>query len=162
MSVDKVFQPRRARAFVTRTGSSAIESPIHIVRVALTATQIKAMSVTPVQLIPAPAAGHAILLRSLVFKVVRTGTAFANGGTTFPQYHTTTTSLPSVGAVPAAIITTGGAATVYHYLGPNAAATGMVLPSAEAIDLTNDTAPFITGTGTMEVFVEYSIVKTIT
>jgi hypothetical protein len=127
------------------------------VTVALTSANILAMNGAPVVVLAAPGAGKAIIVDNFLFEMTRTSTAYANGGVVSFQYHTTTTSVPHAGTIAASVVT-GGAGTVQTYLGPNVGSSGLVIPANEGIDITNATAPFITGTGTAKVFVKYRVV----
>ncbi len=64
---------------------------------------------------------------------------------------------PHTGSVPASVIT-GGAGVVLNCNGGVSAANGIVVPTATGVDITNATAPFITGTGTLKVTVDYRVV----
>ena len=125
--------------------------------VALTAAQIIAMGTVPVAILAAPGAGKALIVENILFEITRTATAFTGGGTVNLQYHTTTSSIPHAGTIPAAIVT-GGAGTVQSLLGPYSSANALVVPANEGIDITNATAAFATGTGTAKVFVKYRTV----
>jgi hypothetical protein len=113
------------------------------------------LSATPVSLIPAPGAGKIIIVDSILFKMVRTATAYANGGAV--EFRYTDGSGAKVTAdVAAALITTGGAGTAYaHVAGIEASITPV---ANAAIIVTNATAPYITGTGTAQVSIRYRIV----
>lgn len=127
-------------------------------RVSLTAANIAAMNGAPVAILAAPGAGKAILPLDITIIVKRTATAYTNGGAVSFQYHTTTSSVPHAGSMPASIVTTGGAGTVVHYLGPNTGSNGTPIPANEGIDITNASAAFATGTGTMVVLIRYCII----
>jgi len=126
--------------------------------VALSAAQLIAMGTVPVSILAAPGAGKAILVKEILFEMTRTGTAFTGGGAINFQYHTTTGSIPHSGAIPASLVTSGGAGTAQTALGQNTGSNGLVIPANEGIDITNATAAFATGTGTAKVLIKYRIV----
>lgn len=124
----------------------------------LSSANLLAMGTTPVSVLPAPATGKLILVNWIIFVMKRTSTAYAAGGAINFQYHTTTTSTPHAGTIAATVLTTSGAATTQTMLGMNVGSSGLVLPTAEGIDITNAGGAFTTGTGTAEVYIDYDIV----
>jgi hypothetical protein len=137
------------------TSAKMAEDVVRTIQAALSSAQILALSATPISLIPAPGAGKIVIVDSILFKMVRTATAYANGGAV--EFRYTDGSGAKVTAdVAAALITTGGAATAYaHVAGIEASITPV---ANAAVIVTNATAPFITGTGTAQVSVRYRIV----
>lgn len=131
-------------------------SPITPIAFAVTSANILAMNATPVNLIAAPPAGFALIVDSVLMTLTRTATAYANGGVTNLVYTGGAVS-PHSGSLPAAVMT-GGAGVVLNSFGGPSAANGIVVPTATGIDITNATAPFITGTGTLKVVVDYRVV----
>lgn len=86
--------------------------------------------------------------------MVRTATAYANGGAL--EFRYTNASGAKVTADVAATLVTGAAGTAYaHVAGIEASITPV---AAAAIVVNNATAPFITGTGTAQVSIRYRIV----
>lgn len=156
MPYDRQSQPTVAKSFAVRVGQ-AIRQDIHIRRVSLTAAQIIAMGTVPVAILAAPASNKAYVVRAINCKITRTSTAFTGGGVVSFQYHTTTSSVPHAGTIPASFFT-GSAGVAYNTLGPNVGANGLTLAPGEGIDITNATAAFAAGTGTMEVLIEYTVV----
>jgi len=134
-----------------------IGSNVHNKRaiVSLTAANLIAMNGAPVQILAAPAAGKAYVVKSFLFEMKRTTTPFTGGGAISLQYHTTTTSVPHEGTVPATELTTAGAATTLRQLGMPTGANGVPIPAAEGIDITNATGAFAAGTGTAVVYLDY-------
>lgn len=143
-------------------GIQATELAQHVLRtaiVSLSAAQLIAMGTVPVSILAAPGAGFALVDTSFLFEMTRTSTAFTGGGVVSFQFHTTTTSVPHSGTIPAAIVTTGGAGTVQSYLGPYAGASALVIPANEGIDITNAGGAYAAGTGTAKIFVKYRIAQ---
>lgn len=121
--------------------------------VTLTAAQIIAMSGTPVGILPAPAAGQVLVVDQFIVQVKPGGTQFTGGGAVSFQYHGTAI-VPHSANVPAATI---NSATGSENVVPPP--TGVIQPpAATGIDITNGTAAFATGNGTMIVTVFYSII----
>lgn len=160
MSFLRDYLPKSAKSYraipVAGGLGNAIESPVHLKRIPLTAAQIILMFTTPQAILPAPASNKAYLVKSILFRITRTSTQFTGGGTVTFQYHTTTTSVPHQGSIPAAIVT-GVAGTVQSMLGPYGGANALVVPAGEGIDITNGSGVFAAGTGTAEVLIEYSV-----
>lgn len=141
------------------TKASPVYSPNgSFVPFSVTSANILAMNATPVNLIAAPPTGYSIIVNNVMFQMTRTSTAYANGGVVNLVY-TGGAVVPHSGSVPAAVITTGGAGVALNNNGPVSAANGIVVPTAVGVDITNGTAPFITGTGTLKVYIDYAVVK---
>lgn len=126
--------------------------------IAITSAQILTLNTVPVTIIPAPAAGQAIVLDKLVIEMVRTATAYTGGGVVGPIYAGTVGTSLTANTMAAADVTTGGAGTVTRLLVASAVAGGLGITSATAVQLYAATANFAAGTGTMKVFAQYSIV----
>lgn len=122
--------------------------------VSLTSANLLGMNATPVVIIAAPGEGKAIRLKSCVAICDSTATAYANGGVIYLSYNNTTPITNNV----AATFLTGG--DKVYGLNPLAAAGGVNMLVNTAVAITNDTAPFITGTGVVRLLVEYDIVTT--
>lgn len=137
------------------TSAKIAEAVMQFVQVPLTAAQIIAMGTTPISLIAAQGAGKIIIVHSILFKMVRTSTAFTGGGAV--EFRYTDASGAKVSAdVAAALITTGGAGTAYaHVAGIEASITPV---ANAALVITNATAAFAAGTGTAQVSISYRVV----
>lgn len=123
------------------------------VQKALSAADIIAMRTTPVALVPAPGANNLIIVEDIVFKMVRTATAFTGGGAV--EFRYTDGAGAKVTADVSAILVTGAAGTAYSNV---AGVTTELTPVANAaIVITNATAAFATGTGTGVVSVKYRV-----
>lgn len=125
------------------------------VSIPITSAQILTLFSAPVSLVAAPGAGFALVVDQLVIEMNRTSTAYTGGGAVGPVYHGSTTAVTAVMA--AADVTTGGAGQIIRALGNNIAGGPAVLVNT-GIDLAAATANFAAGTGTMKVFISYSIV----
>lgn len=139
------------------TKAAPVWSPLSPVGVALTSANLLGMNAAAFNLIAAPPAGYFIIIDNLIFVMTRTATAYANGGAITFQY--TAGVSVTTGTIPATVLTTAGAAITQSQLGPVTVANGTVVPVATGIEITNATAPFITGTGTAKVVFDYRIVK---
>jgi predicted RecA/RadA family phage recombinase len=121
--------------------------------VTLTAAQIMAMYGAAVSILPAPAAGQVLVIDQLIAQMKPGATQFTGGGAVTFQYHGTGV-VPHSGNIPAATITS--AAGSENVVPPP---TGTIQPpAATGLDITNGTAAFATGNGTMVVTVFYSII----
>lgn len=137
------------------TSAKMAEDLVRTVQVPLTAANIIAMGTTPVSLIAAPGSGKITIIESIVFKMVRTATAFTGGGAL--EFRYTDASGAKVSAdIAAAVVTTGGAGTEYNSV---AGVTTSLTPVVNAaIVIRNPTAAFAAGTGTATVTIKYRIV----
>lgn len=138
------------------TEAAPVWSPLEPVPYAVSSANILAMNGTPVTLISAPPAGYCILVFAILFEMVSTSTQYANGGTVQFQYHGG--AVVHSGTIPASVVN-AAAGTSLTALGGAAAANGTTVPTATGIDITNNTAPFITGTGTAKAYISYSVIK---
>jgi len=121
--------------------------------VTLTAAQIIAMYGTPQSILPAPAAGQVLVIDQIIAQMKPGATQFTGGGAVTFQYHGTAV-VPHSGNVPAATI---NAAAVSENVVPPPTGT-IQPPAATGLDITNGTAAFATGNGTLVVTVFYSII----
>jgi hypothetical protein len=125
-----------------------------VARVAVSSANILALNATPKVLVPAPGVGRIIVVSRITVKMVRTATAYANGGAL--EFRYTDASGAKVAAdVAASVVTTGGAGTEYNTIGGVVSSLTPVANAAIVMD--NATAAFITGTGTMVVEIDYMI-----
>ena len=121
--------------------------------VTLTAAQIIAMYGTPQSVLPAPAAGQVLVIDQIIAQMKPGGTQFTGGGAVTFQYHGTAV-VPHSGNIPAA--TVNNAAGSENVVPPP---TGTIQPpAATGLDITNATAAFATGNGTLVVTVFYSLI----
>lgn len=128
---------------------------LQMVAVTLTAAQINGMYAAPVQLI-AGTTSKSIIVDYVMIRTNPTATAFASGGVVAPQLGNTVhgggTLLSTT--LPAATIISGTASDTL--LGATAA--NITLSQGTGVFLSNATGAFTTGTGTITVFVYYSVV----
>lgn len=125
--------------------------------VTVTSANILAMFATPVLMLAAPPTGYLILVNNILVEIITTATQYASGGVVTFVYHGGAVAVHA-GSITAATIN-AAAATVFNQLGPAVAASGSIVPTATGVDITNATGAFTTGTGTLKVFFDYSIVK---
>jgi|SRR5581483_7948978 len=123
----------------------------------ISAAQLIALNSTPVTIIPAPGAGFAIALESLILEMTRTSTQFTGGGAVGPVYAGATGTFLTANQMAAADVT-GTAGTTTRLLSAGSPAGGVSLTANAAVQLFAATANFAAGTGTMKVFATYSIV----
>jgi hypothetical protein len=123
----------------------------------LSAAQIFALNATPITVTPVPGSGKFIIIEGITVELVLTATAFASGGNLRFQYHGQTTEIMAQTIAAASV--TAGAGTYIFNLQPVATAGGSVITSAVAVELTNLTGAFTTGTGTGKVFCWYRIIS---
>lgn len=142
------------------TKASPVYSPLDPVTFNVSSANILAMNGAPVALFPSasvPSGFSLVCVGGVTYIMTRTGTAYANGGTVQTQYIGAGAVIHT-GTMPASVVT-GGAGTAINFNGPQSAANGIVVPTATGIEITNNTAAFITGTGTLKVVVNFRIVK---
>jgi hypothetical protein len=130
------------------------------VKVSLTAAQLNGMYAAPVKLLDPQGAGKAIIVTKAVFTITRTATAFANGGVSIVQYGSTvngggTQSLDST--IAAAVITGAAGTTVTVRNGAVISDLAAASIQNAPLYLSNQTAAFITGTGTGTIDVWYYV-----
>jgi len=138
------------------TGGTTLLTDTYKVLVSLTSANLLAMNATPVSVIAAPGAGKTIRIKSCVAIFDSTATTYANGGVIYLGYSGAATT-PITNNVAASFLTAGD--KVYP-LNALTAASGFSMRTNEAITITNDTAPFITGTGVARLLIEYDVVTT--
>lgn len=138
----------------------SVESDQLFTTVNLAAADILGMSASPVVVIPA-VSGKTIFIDSATFKMVRTSTAFANGGVVVLQWGTAGNGGGplAIGSQIAAAHVTGSAGTFYtNVVGPTLTTTQNTSLEGIGVYVSNGTAPFITGTGTGTLYVRYHLI----
>ena len=124
--------------------------------VSLTNTQVLGMEAAPVLLLPAPGAGNMYILNAVV-ENANTGTAYANGGVIGLFYSSTASAANEATGTLAATFLTTPTVTTEGYLGSTITAVPGSSALNGAIYISNLTAPFITGTGTINLQLRYRI-----
>jgi hypothetical protein len=139
------------------TKASPVWSPQQPVVFAITSATILAMYTASVPVIAAPPTGYCLLVQNILFEMIATATAYANGGVVTFEYHGGSVA-SHTGSVPASVINAGSAGTTFTQLGPATGSNGTTIPTATGIDITNASGLFITGTGTAKAFISYSVI----
>ena len=123
----------------------------------LTNAQVLGMQVTPVQLLPAGGANTAIIIDQVILENLNTGTAYANGGAIGTYYGNSNLTYPASTTVAATFLTTPTATAIDVLSGTYTSDLGADAINA-AVYISNASAPFITGTGTLKVTTTYRVV----
>lgn len=136
---------------------SAYSAGIQSVAIPLTAATINAMNATPIVVVPAQGSGTLIDVIDGVLDLTYGSAAFANGGAAQLSYGSGTTNAASA-TIAATVFTTFSASQSIKFAGAMAVtATSATLNAA--VNFTNATAPFITGTGATGVLnVSYRVI----
>lgn len=128
------------------------------VTVPLTAANIIAMYTTPVQLVAAQGAGKSIAVTKVAFTITRTATAFTGGGAAIVQYDSTANGAgqQALDSTIAATVITGAAGTTVSTRN-GAVISDLASTSIQnkGLFISNGTAVFAAGTGTVVVDVWY-------
>jgi hypothetical protein len=140
----------------TRTGGQPND-----VLVTLTAAQVNTMFTTPVELLPAPALGSFYVVTQAILVNENGGTAWTGGGPIEIGYGNA--NPPSVnaltGTIAATFLTTPTVKQVTTLAGAQIASAAESTVDALGIFISNATAVFATGTGTLKVRLIYTEVK---
>lgn len=123
--------------------------------ISLTAAQIIAMNGAPPSLLPAPGAGKVLIVQQILAEMNPGSVAFTGGGTVNFPYHGGANAVP--GVLLAAVVTAAPGQTLTLF-GPNNGANGLTIPANTGLDITNGTAAFAAGNGTLKLYVWSSIV----
>jgi hypothetical protein len=146
------------RGSQTYQGGIPVGIPItREVSISLTSAQIIGMRAAPVVLIAAQGANKVVIVEEILFKMMRTATAFTGGGAVEFRY-TDGSGVKVTGDIAATVVTTGGAGTELNHQGGNLTLTGQPVANAPVV-ITNATAAFAAGTGTATVYVKYRVVS---
>jgi hypothetical protein len=151
--IDAATVPAGVSIVDNRAGA---EGTVQTATVTLTNTQTLGMEATPVLVIPAPGSGYYIDVIDGTLLNNNTGTAYANGGAIQLSYGTALT-YPATATVAATFLTGPTVAQAIKLTGA-LASTPLSDVAGKAIYISNATAPFITGTGTLQVTVNYRVI----
>jgi hypothetical protein len=126
---------------------------------ALTATlstaQVEAMHGTPITIVPAPGAGLVLIVDSIVVQTKPGATQFTGGGVvTFPYHGTSVLAHGASDDIAAAVINSA-TGTVNQM---SAVGAAIQPPSNTGLDITNASAAFATGNGSLVVTVNYHVI----
>jgi len=137
-------------------GNAAV-SPylLQYAQISVTAAQIIAAYATPLLLVAAPASGTSISINNALIRFTAGATAFTGGGAMSIQYGNTAHGAGGTPVTTLAASQVTSATSSDNQLQSVAATT--VIPQATALYLSNATAAFATGNGTMTIFIWYSI-----
>lgn len=132
------------------TVSGAVDAPqIKRAVVSLSAANLIAMYTTPVQLLAAPGAGKAIVVKRVYFVVTPTATQFTGGGAVSIKYAS---GADVTATIAAANVTGASAARVIRNQ------VDCAVLANTAIQITNATAAFAAGTGTAKAYIDYEVI----
>lgn len=149
-----------AMAALGITPSTFADSGVQHVRVSLAAADILGMAAAPVAVVAAPGAGKTLIVTRAAFRIVRSATAYANGGVVILQYGATATGggTQALDSTIAATVVTGAAGTTDSHRN-GAVMSDVAAATAEnaGLYISNGTAAFITGTGTATIDVWYVV-----
>ncbi len=123
----------------------------------LSSANLLAMSGAPVEILAAAPANTYYIIHRFAFELVA-GTQYANGGATGLQYGTTAALGGVLATATFADTVVNAAASTAIMVAGALAATARTSLVATSITISNDTAAFITGTGTAQYTVYYSII----
>lgn len=134
------------------TSAKIDETVVQAVKVTLSAANIIAMNATPVTLIAAPGANKAIIVDEAVFHFQVGATQFTAGGAVSIEYADANDNL--LASTLAASVITGASDAVRKIDGADGSLT---VTANKAVEITNATAAFADGDGTMDVYLRYRV-----
>ncbi len=133
-----------------------------VIQVALTAANMLAMNGAPVLVMAAPGANRAILVRnwSLTMSTGPGPVVYANGGAIGLEYTNTAALAGTLASatIPATVLTTGTPNNLGYAGQPAAFGIASALKANAPLYISNDTAAFINGDGTVLLTIDYRIV----
>lgn len=131
------------------------------VTVTLTAAQVNTMFTTPVELIPAPAAGSFIVVQQAIFVNENGTVAWTSGGAITVGYSNANPGSPNAlsGTVAATFLTSPVVKQILTLAGAQIASAAESTVDALGIFISNATGVFATGTGVLKIRLLYTVVK---
>ena len=131
------------------------------VTVSLTAAQVNTMFTTPVELIPAPAAGSFIYVQQAILINENGGTAWTGGGAITIGYSNANPGNPNAltGTIASTFLTTPVVKQLLTLAGAQIASSAESTVDALGIFISNATGVFATSTGTLKIRLLYTTVK---
>lgn len=140
-----------------RTGGEVTDATL-----TLTATQVNTMFTTPVELLPAPAAGSFYVVQQAILVNENGGTAWTGGGAITIGYSNANPGNPNAlsGTIAATFLTTPTVKQIVTLAGAQIASAAESTVDALGIFISNAGAVFATGTGTVKVRLLYTLVTT--
>lgn len=134
-------------------------SPIQSAEILLTTAQIKAMSATPVMLLPAPGVGYMNVIDSILWDVTFVTPQYTGGGATQAQYGATVLGAgPAASAVIAGATIDAIAASTILTQGAAAVNASKTAANNAAVYLSNATAPFAAGNSTAVLKIRFHVI----
>lgn len=146
------------------TSASLDKTTIQYLKVPMTAAQWNGMYAAPFEIIPAPGAGKAIIVRGIAAAMTFVAAQYAAGGAVILQYDSTVThgaGLNTCGTTTQAAATVNGfAASTTFGMGGQVPIAGIASASFvnKNVALSNATGAFTTGDGTWNIHVWYEVV----
>lgn len=139
-----------------RTGGEVTD-----VTVTLSAAQVNTMYTTPVELIPAPAAGSFLVVQQAILVNENGGTAWTSGGAITIGYSNANPGSPDAltGTIAATFLTSPTVKQIITLAGAQISTATESTYDALGIFISNATGVFATGTGTLKVRLLYTVVK---
>lgn len=138
-----------------RTGGGS-----QIITVTLSATQVNTMYTTPIELLPAPGATQMYLIDRATLINENGGTAWTSGGAITIGYGSSVTTQALSGTVAATFLTSPTVTQVITLAGAQISTSTASTFLNQGVYINNATGVFATGTGTMKVKLQYSVVNT--
>ena len=127
--------------------------------ITISSAQLLALNTSPVTLIPAPGAGFATFVESMVFEMNRTATAYTAAGVTGAGLIYAASTALITQALPTSIFTTAGAGqSITAVAGGHVGTNGITITANAAVQLYSAGANLAAGTGTAKVYLTYSII----
>ena len=135
---------------------------LNVTEVSITAAQWNAMYATPFQLLAAPGANKAIVVKDVILNMTFVSAAYAAGGAVGLQYGNSAhlAGAPASATEAATDFTSAVASTIFKF--GSGLSTGALVSAAAntAVYISNATAAFTTGDSTFKAWVSYQVIPT--